>query len=444
MGTPPLFSPADSISPRIFNFPGSGAARTHLPHRPDPQRDVAARVQPNQEQALTNAFDSAVYRSLESRQSLSAQLSTLQAQLGLGGDGGTGQVGFEASQLTFDFFSETRYEELALFNKRTDAVGNQVDGPNKASFFAARQEFSARFELSISISGAALNGFATTAEGAAGSNELLDRLLEVAQKLLGQSDDLLNGFFSLLDSGDGGFNAGSLNDLFNQFIAGVLDTFSQGLFSGPGLPGGATGQGGDGSAGGGTVQASSVQLEFNFAFSASVSSTQGTVQQGDPIVLDLNGDGISLSNYQKGARFDLLGSGRTQQVAFVQGGDAFLALDRNRDGIINTGKELFGEQNGARNGFEELRKFDGNRDGVINRNDAVYNDLRLFRDNGNGITEAGELLTLADAGVDEIQLDYRDVDERAAGGNRISQIASYLRSDGTRGRVADALLNYIA
>ena len=58
--------------------------------------------------------------------------------------------------------------------------------------------------------------------------------------------------------------------------------------------------------------------------------------------------------------------------------------------------------------------------------------------------EDGELLGLADAGIDEILLNYRDVDQKAAGGNRITQIASYLRNDGSKGQVADALLNYIA
>ncbi|MCF6286178.1 MAG: hypothetical protein L3K26_13450 [Candidatus Hydrogenedentes bacterium] len=269
---------------------------------------------------------------------------------------------------------------------------------------------------------------------------MIDRLLAVTEDLLGQTDELLSDFFSLIGGGGGEFSAESLNKLFSEFITGIYETLGSDLL--PALGTSRAGGGGDGS--GATTQATSVQLEFNFEFSASVSSTEVVVEQGDPIVFDLDEDGVELSSYQRGAQFDLTGSGRAQQVSFVQGGDAFLALDRNGDGVINSGKELFGEQHGARNGFEELRSFDDNGDGVINRKDAVYNDLRLFRDNGNGVTESGELLRLAEAGIEEIDLNYREVDQRAAGGNRITQIASFLRSDGSRGKAADALLNYIA
>ena len=101
-------------------------------------------------------------------------------------------------------------------------------------------------------------------------------------------------------------------------------------------------------------------------------------------VVDLDGDGIELTSHTNGAQFDILGNGQTQNTAFVTGGDAFLAVDRNGDGMINSGKELFGDQHGAANGFEELRKLDANGDGVINRLDPSFSKLALFRDNGDG------------------------------------------------------------
>lgn len=439
MGTAALSSLANSFTPRLSNFPGSGAAPTLLPMRPDPQRD-AARVQPNQEQALTEAFEGAVYRSLETRQSLSLQLSSTQLSLGQGGQDGGSTASLESTQLKFNFFQESRVEELALFQQRTEAAGEGLDSARQSSLYAASKEIAARFEFSVTISGAALNGFAKTAEGAKGAFPFLDKLLEATGKLLGKADEAINQFFSQLDGMDGTFNAEKLDELFNEFVSSFLDSLSGELGTALGL-GGPAGQNGST---GNTTQASSVQLEFKFEFSASVTTTEATVQQGDPIVFDLDGDGIELSNYQNGARFDLMGAGRAQQTAFVNGGDAFLALDRNKDGVINSGLELFGEQHGAKNGFEELRKFDLNGDGAINRNDAIYNELKLFRDNGNGETEAGELIGLAEAGIDEILLNYQDVNQRAAGGNRITQIASYLKNDGSRGHVADALLNYIA
>lgn len=440
MGTIALSSLASSFAPRFSNFPGSGSAAALLPSRPAPQRD-AALVQPNQEQALTEAFEGAVYRSLETRQSLSLQLASTQARLGQGGAEGGAGASLETTQLTFDFFKETRYEEVALFQQRTQSAGANLDSDRQASLYAASQEISTRFEFSLSISGAALNGFAKTAEGASGSNELMDKLLAATEKLMGKADEFINEFFSQLDGTDGEFNAESIDELFNEFVSGLLDAFSGDFGAALGLGNNNAGSSGKSGA---TLQSTSVQLEFKFEFSASVTTTEAQVQQGDPIVFDLDNDGIELSNYQNGARFDLMATGRAQQTAFVNGGDAFLALDRNKDGSINSGLELFGEQHGAKNGFEELRKFDVNGDGAINRNDAIFNELKLFKDNGNGLTEAGELLSLADAGIDEILLNYREADQKAAGGNRLTQIASYLRNDGSKGQVADALLNYIA
>ena len=427
--------PANSNVKSYRSAPETSGGRStqHPDHRPR----LVDSVGPNREQAVANSYENAIYRSLETRQALSLQLLNQSAQLGFGEDGGSARI--QSSQLNFEFLQETRYEELALFNQRTNAVGEGLHGADQSRFLATREEISVRFDLSLSISGAALEGFASTAEGASGSNALLDRLLALSDKLLGEADALFNDFFSLLDGGFGEFNAQSLQDLFSEFLSGIYDTLGEDFLAALNPAG--NGAGGDG----GTVAtSSSIQLEFSFEFSASISTSQQVVKQGDPLVLDLDDDGVELSTYQNGARFDLLGAGRAQQVAFVQGGDAFLALDRNGDGVINDGRELFGEQHGARNGFEELKRFDDNGDGVIDKNDAVFNELRLFRDNGNGITEAGELISLAEAGIVAIDLGYRETDERAAGGNRIAQIASFLRSNGSRGQAADALLNYIA
>lgn len=171
---------------------------------------------------------------------------------------------------------------------------------------------------------------------------------------------------------------------------------------------------------------------------------QATVQQADPLVLDLDDDGIELTDHTQGAVFDIAGTGAAVRTAFVNGGDAFLALDRNGNGRIDNGGELFGDQRGAANGFEELRRLDSNRDGVLDANDADYNRLLLFRDNGNGISEANELVGLSDAGIAAIDLAYANVNEAAAGGNRLAQTATYRRHNGATGRAGDALLNFTA
>jgi hypothetical protein len=112
---------------------------------------------------------------------------------------------------------------------------------------------------------------------------------------------------------------------------------------------------------------------------------QGTLQQSDPLVLDLGDDGVQLSSAWDGEVFDINADGVADRTAFVRGNDAYLALDRNGNGQIDDGSELFGDQHGARNGFEELARFDDNRDGLIDSNDSVFDRLRLLYDrDGDG------------------------------------------------------------
>ncbi|HOE11788.1 MAG TPA: hypothetical protein PLQ35_02785 [bacterium] len=165
----------------------------------------------------------------------------------------------------------------------------------------------------------------------------------------------------------------------------------------------------------------------------------------DPIVFDLDGDGIELTSAQNGVQFDITGDGTRERTAFATGNDAFLALDKNGNGRIDNGRELFGDQNGAKNGMEELAKYDTNGDNRIDEYDAIYDSLALFSDsNANGVSEAGELRSLREAGIASINLAYRNVDQTLSSGNRVAQLASFSTFDGRKGTVADALLNYVA
>jgi hypothetical protein len=351
-------------------------------------------------------------------------------QLSVQGDGGeeTGRV--EAEQLSFSFFAEIRSSELHVFRERTDAVAAGLDETDQARYIESSRAVAARFEISIEVSVSVLRSFADGSEAAQDDRTALDRLLALTEDALAQADDLLNQIFGFLGeffSGEGDIAAS-----FEEFL-GNIDDLGFGL---PQLGGASPTQGG--------ATQSIQQLEFSFSLDVSVEIQAAKVQESDPIVLDLDGDGVELTSFENGARFDIEGSGRRVTTAFVTGGDAFLALDRNGNGRIDSGGELFGDQRGAANGFEELRRLDGNADGLINREDAAYAQLRLFQDNGNGRTEAGELISLAEAGIDAIDLDYSEVAQRAAGGNRIAQIAAYHRSDGTEGLAADAVLRFLA
>ncbi len=166
-----------------------------------------------------------------------------------------------------------------------------------------------------------------------------------------------------------------------------------------------------------------------------------TTQEQDPLVLDLAGDGIDLRPVDQGVGFDIDADGVRETSGFVQGDDALLVMDRGADGALG-GADLFGNQHGAANGFEELRRFDGNADGRIDAGDAVYSRLRVYQDlNGDGSAQSEELRSLSEVGIAAISLDYATAAE-TSGGQRITQVGSYVRTDGTTGRAADALLKY--
>ncbi|MGE8362530.1 hypothetical protein [Pseudomonas sp.] len=160
-------------------------------------------------------------------------------------------------------------------------------------------------------------------------------------------------------------------------------------------------------------------------------------QKTDPLVLDLAGNGFSTSGLQRSIAFDLNGDGRREQISVPTGDDALLALDRNGNGRIDDGRELFGDQHGARNGFAELSKFDGNRDGRIDAQDAVFERLSLLRFDAAGRQHSQNL---AQAGVSAIRLDARDVQIALGAYDEIAQLGQFEFGDGRTGTAADLLL----
>ena len=142
-----------------------------------------------------------------------------------------------------------------------------------------------------------------------------------------------------------------------------------------------------------------------------------------PILIDVSGDGFALTDLINGINFDLTGSGTQRRLSWVAAGsdDSWLVLDRNSNGVIDNGLELFGDatiqpalaSGEDRNGFRALAMFDardsgGNEDGKISIADSVFSTLLLWQDlNHNGISEPTELHTLSDLGLVSIDLKYK-------------------------------------
>ena len=162
-----------------------------------------------------------------------------------------------------------------------------------------------------------------------------------------------------------------------------------------------------------------------------------------PMVLDLNKSGTVSVSVDNGARFDLKASGALLKTGWVESGDGLLAMDRNGDGIINDGSELFGDStrlpNGklAANGYVALAALDSHRDGSINAKDAAWDKLKVWLDkNGDGRTDAGELLSLADVGVTSMRLNPK-ASSAVENGNKVALVSSYTSADGSTALMAD-------
>lgn len=160
-----------------------------------------------------------------------------------------------------------------------------------------------------------------------------------------------------------------------------------------------------------------------------------------PIAIDLNGDGIkTIGSFTSVVDFDITGDGAKERTGWLSGEDGFVAMDRNGNGRVDDATELFGgSERGA--GYAELAELDDNNDGVIDAADAAYAALKLWQDaNVNGVTDSGELRSLAEASVTVLNLSYTS-QEVYDHGNLIGEFSSAVVA-GSSTEMADIYFRY--
>lgn len=165
----------------------------------------------------------------------------------------------------------------------------------------------------------------------------------------------------------------------------------------------------------------------------------------EPLILDMAGDGISLSGLDDPVLFDVDGDGLVDLSGWTarDSDDAFLVLDTDGDGFVDDGTELFGSAT-ATHSFEALSKLDwpeygGNEDGVIDHRDREWHNLRLWTDADHDGTSvrSGELRTLASAGIIRLELSYVQLNAPDDHGNRIDYRGTFVRRNGPNESFSD-------
>ncbi len=175
----------------------------------------------------------------------------------------------------------------------------------------------------------------------------------------------------------------------------------------------------------------SVDMKREFSQETDVSIRKGDGVKKDPLVINFDGTATQLTDTK--FSFDLNSNGKAEQISFAGAGSGFLALDKNGNGVIDNGSELFGTQSG--NGFADLTAYDGDKNNWIDENDAVYSKLRIWSKDAAG---KDTLSTLAQRNVGALYLGNvaTPFDLKNSANNLQGQVRSsgiYLHEDGSAG-----------
>ncbi len=156
----------------------------------------------------------------------------------------------------------------------------------------------------------------------------------------------------------------------------------------------------------------------------------------DPILVDLNGDGVKTTTLENGVYFDHEVDGFAESSAWVSEEDGILVIDKNGNGVIDNGSEVFGDNyvkgdgSKAVSGFDALADLDSNNDGVINANDEAFSQIKILKGDG-------ELISLEEAGITSINLNSTESNTTDENGNTLVSSSTFTKSDGTTGSLGD-------
>ena len=195
-----------------------------------------------------------------------------------------------------------------------------------------------------------------------------------------------------------------------------------------------------------TKQQNQLSPSFPDAEKSTISALFGEAETTrSPLVIDLNGDGkIETVSTKGNVFFDFDNNQKIENSGWIGKNEGFLVRDLNNNGKIDSGTEMFGNHTvlssgkTASNGFEALKDLDSNGNGKFDASDAAWSQVKVWRDaNTNGVVDAGELMTLEDAGIQSIDLNYTYQKEADENGNIEIQQGSLTKTDGTAGKISD-------
>ena len=183
-----------------------------------------------------------------------------------------------------------------------------------------------------------------------------------------------------------------------------------------------------------------VDIDTNTDFESAKNFVPPPPRRYDPLTLDLDNDGVETIGIDGSVVFDHDADGLKQGTGWIAPDDGLLVLDRDGNGTIDSGRELFGDNtlksDGtlAIDGLDALADLDSNGDGEISSEDAAFSELRVWRDiNTDGLSQADELFSLEELDIVSINTQGVTVNEDQGNGNLISKVTTFVKSDGSVG-----------